>query len=231
MCLRGWGGWSIYPLIWSLIDWACVRAMSGVYLLADEHPSAVKEKSECRDPSAHAQCGILALVHGTVHQVRWPEGCDTVHHRYLPHPHPLFMSQPGRTFQNTNLLSKHSLNSYPQWFSIAHRKKKNPYRGLRLSGPTYLEHFLYHSNSISALQPNCHCFIFPKIHKAFAQVVHSPWNAQPTLTFKPVRELYAHSHVGSSITSLGEAFLIHQTGPGSYKSLFHFVYSLSWSYH
>lgn len=124
VCLRGWGDWSIYPLIWSLIDWACVGAMSGVYLLADEHPSAVKEKSECRDPSAHAQCGILALVHGTVHQVRWPEGCDTLHHRYLPHPHPLFMSQPGRTFQNTNLLSKHSLNSYPQWFSIAHRKKK-----------------------------------------------------------------------------------------------------------
>lgn len=106
----------------SLMGLAC-RDIAGVHLLADEHPSAAQEKAGCRDPSAHVQCGILALVHGTVHQARWPEGCDTIHHRYLPHPHPLSVSQPRRTFQNTNLLSKHSLNSYPQWFPIAHRKK------------------------------------------------------------------------------------------------------------
>lgn len=112
----------------SLIGLAC-RDIPGVYLLADEHPSVAQEKAECRDPSAHVQCEILALVHGTVHQVRWPEGCDTVHHRYLPHLHPLSMSQPRRTFQNTNLLSKHSLNSYPQWFPIAHwgEKKSLPW--------------------------------------------------------------------------------------------------------
>lgn len=146
-------------------------------------------------------------MHGTAHHVRRPEGCDTVYHRYLPHSHPLSISQPRRTFQNTNLLSKHSLNPYPSVVLIAHRKK-NPYHGLALPGPTYLEHFLYHSNLISALQPNWHCFIFPEIHKAFAQVVHTAWNAQPTLTFKPVRELYSYSHVSSSVTSLGEVVLI-----------------------